>query len=115
MCIYGFIGTVTQWAVSYVYFGFFGVLSENAVGMRPKRPLPKPEKHGEEKEVGEKKVVKRPPPVVETRTSEIYLTQRDLKYARLLSDSLSRYRVGTEPVRNGLPDSPLAWVVLNWP
>lgn len=101
----------------------FGLISENAFGMRKRPPAPKPPpaKHEEEKAEGEqtdaeeKKVLKRPPPVVETRTSEIYLTQRDLKYARLLSDSLSRYRVGTEPVRNGLADSPLAWVELNWP
>jgi ATP-binding cassette, subfamily B (MDR/TAP), member 1 len=28
MVIYGFIGTFFQWFVSYIYFGFFGVLSE---------------------------------------------------------------------------------------
>ncbi len=89
----------------------FGVVSENAWAMRKRPPAPKvPDAHAE----GAPKTVK-PPPFVETRTTEIYLTQRDLKYARLLSDSLSRYRVGTEPVRNGLPDSPLTWVMLNWP
>ena len=92
----------------------FGLLSENAVGLRTRRRTPKPEGHGGEKTEGEKPV-KKAKPVVETRTTEIYLTQRDLKYARLLSDSLSRYRVGTEPLRNGLTDSPLAWVELNWP
>ena len=88
----------------------FGVVSENALVGRRKGTAKKTVEHE-----GEEPPAKRPPPVVETRTTEIYLTQRDLKYARLLSDSFRRYRVGTAPLRNGLADSPLTWVELNWP
>ncbi len=48
------------------------------------------------------------------RTAEIYLLAPDLHYAWRGENSLGIYKAGYVEVANGLPDSPLVWVELNW-
>ncbi len=52
--------------------------------------------------------------IFNTLTPDIYFFDRDLKFALIHHLQTSRYKIGFQEVKNGLKNSPLIWVELNW-